>query len=81
MYRVLRGVAATGTAKRRQEDNRPELSEEEFSPEIERVVKQPTFSLYGEGRNGICNIGEDISLLPGFVPTACCQWAAWEQVD
>jgi len=50
-----------------------------ISPEIERGVKQSTLSLYGEDRNVIIVSGENMRLLPGYVPTACHQRIPCEQ--
>jgi len=50
-----------------------------ISPEIDRVVKQSTLSLIGEDGNVVFVIGENMKLLPGFVPTACYQGNPWEQ--
>ena len=50
-----------------------------ISPEIERVVKQLTLSLNGEDGNVIFVSGENMGLLPGYVPTACYQRIPCEQ--
>jgi hypothetical protein len=50
-----------------------------ISPEIERVVKQSTLSLNGEDGNVIFVSGENMRLLPGYVPTACYQRIPCEQ--
>jgi hypothetical protein len=50
-----------------------------IGPEIERDVKWLTQSLNGEGGNALFANGENRALLPGFVPTACCQRLLWEQ--
>lgn len=50
-----------------------------ISPEIERVVKQPTLSLEEEGKIFIIENGKTIKVFPGFVPTACYQRFPCEQ--
>lgn len=44
---------------------------------IARKIKDKR--VYGEGRNRMFVKGENIPLLPGFVPTACYQRAPGEQ--
>ena len=52
MYRVLRGVLVTGTAKRRQGDCRPGEEYRIISPEIQTVEVADHFQLLGR-RNGV----------------------------
>jgi len=75
MYRVLRGVLATGAAKRRQGGCRPGEEYRMISPEIFDVERADYLAQIGRQNraNRYCEGGK---ASPGFVPAACNQVSA-----